>query len=42
LVWPLPFDLPTKVGPAGGDAPDGKALKVIEAHKLPHHDKAVV
>ena len=25
-----------------GDTPDGKALKVTEASKLPHHDKVVV
>ena len=40
LVWPLPFDLSAKLGPAGG-YPDGKALKVTEACKLPHHDKAL-
>ena len=41
LVRPLPFDLPAMVRPVGGD-PDGIVLRVIEAHKLPHHDKVVV
>ena len=44
----LPFSLPFTLWPARqgrtywGDTPDGKALKVTEARKLPHHNKAVV
>ena len=40
LVCPLLFDLSGLVNPARGiKTPAGIALRIMEAHKLPHHGK---
>jgi len=39
FVWPLPFDLSSKGGPASSYATADIALRVTSVLKTPHHDK---